>query len=142
MTWVAFRCSNSKIVIIAYVILSLFPIVLHSFSLFLSATWCSTAWVSCCSNSKIAIIAYVLQCSFSGGVLLSGISCIGYPIGNIFSGTDNVQAAQKFITGLDATRLSKFPEYRDARQLLETKEAVERSRKSLKKRQSGKTYFL
>ncbi|KAJ6866606.1 hypothetical protein NC652_037991 [Populus alba x Populus x berolinensis] len=41
----------------------------------------------------------------------SGISCIGYPIGNIFSGTDNVQAAQKFITGLDATRLSKFPEY-------------------------------
>ncbi|KAJ6296633.1 hypothetical protein OIU78_022368 [Salix suchowensis] len=29
-------------------------------------------------------------------------------------GTDNVQAAQKFITGLDARRLSKFPEYSDA----------------------------
>ncbi|KAL9381895.1 hypothetical protein Peur_024930 [Populus x canadensis] len=28
-------------------------------------------------------------------------------------GTDNVQAAQKFITGLDARRLSKFPEYSD-----------------------------
>ncbi|KAG6736415.1 hypothetical protein POTOM_060824 [Populus tomentosa] len=41
-----------------------------------------------------------------------GISCIGYSIGNIFSGTDNVQAAQKFITDLDARRLSKFPEYR------------------------------
>ncbi|KAJ6860457.1 hypothetical protein NC651_036750 [Populus alba x Populus x berolinensis] len=30
------------------------------------------------------------------------------------SSTDNVQAAKKFITGLDATRLSKFLEYRDA----------------------------
>ncbi|XP_073263001.1 protein ILITYHIA isoform X2 [Populus alba] len=28
-------------------------------------------------------------------------------------GTDHVQAAQKFITGLDARRLSKFPEYSD-----------------------------
>ncbi|CAK7341235.1 unnamed protein product [Dovyalis caffra] len=28
-------------------------------------------------------------------------------------GTENVQAAQKFITGLDARRLSKFPEYSD-----------------------------
>ncbi|KAG6737448.1 hypothetical protein POTOM_058970 [Populus tomentosa] len=29
-------------------------------------------------------------------------------------GTDHVEAAQKFITGLDARRRSKFPEYRDA----------------------------
>ncbi|KAJ6871113.1 hypothetical protein NC652_036704 [Populus alba x Populus x berolinensis] len=64
--------------------------------------------------------------------------------------------SQKFITGLDARRLSKFAEYRGCgvaamraktmkknqqREFLETKEAVERQRKSLKKRQSGKTYF-
>ena len=48
----------------------------------------------------------LIWCSFSGGVLLSGISCIEYPIGNIFSGTYNVQAAKKFITDLDARRLS------------------------------------
>jgi len=29
-----------------------------------------------------------------------------------FPGSENVQAAQKYITGLDARRLSKFPEYR------------------------------
>jgi len=29
-----------------------------------------------------------------------------------FSGSENVQAAQKYITGLDARRLSKFPEFR------------------------------
>lgn len=29
-----------------------------------------------------------------------------------FSGSENVQAVQKYITGLDARRLSKFPEYR------------------------------
>ncbi|KAJ6860458.1 hypothetical protein NC651_036750 [Populus alba x Populus x berolinensis] len=56
MAWVAFRCSNSKIVIIAYRFsFTWIPITVI-------ATWCSTAWVaSCCSNSKIVIIAYVLQ---------------------------------------------------------------------------------
>lgn len=29
-----------------------------------------------------------------------------------FIGADNVQAAQKYITGLDARRLAKFPENR------------------------------
>ena len=30
----------------------------------------------------------------------------------MFPGTENVQGAQKFITGLDARRLSKYPELR------------------------------
>jgi len=29
-----------------------------------------------------------------------------------FPGSENVQAVQKYITGLDARRLSKFPEFR------------------------------
>ncbi|KAJ6960131.1 hypothetical protein NC653_038235 [Populus alba x Populus x berolinensis] len=60
----------------------------------------------------ITVIGLLLASRCASFRAHSGISCIGYPIGNIFSGTDNVQAAQKFITGLDATRLSKFPEYR------------------------------
>jgi hypothetical protein len=31
----------------------------------------------------------------------------------LVSGAENVQAAQKYITGLDARRLSKFPEQSD-----------------------------
>lgn len=30
----------------------------------------------------------------------------------MFAGTENVQAAQKFITGLDARRIAKLPEHR------------------------------
>lgn len=29
-----------------------------------------------------------------------------------FTGTENVQAAQKYITGLDARRIAKLPEHR------------------------------
>ncbi|KAJ6951943.1 hypothetical protein NC653_041190 [Populus alba x Populus x berolinensis] len=79
MAWVAFCCSNSKVVIIAYqfsftwipitvtgLLLASSFIKLISFLLLpFSGPWCSTAWVaSCCSNSKIAIIAYVLQVCF------------------------------------------------------------------------------
>lgn len=34
-----------------------------------------------------------------------------YPL-FFFVGSENVQAAQKFITGLDARRIAKFPEHR------------------------------
>ena len=37
-----------------------------------------------------------------------------------FVGTENVQAAQKYITGLDARRISKFPEHRYPKLLLQT----------------------
>ena len=36
-----------------------------------------------------------------------------------FVGTENVQAAQKYITGLDARRISKFPEHRYPKLLLQ-----------------------
>ena len=37
-----------------------------------------------------------------------------------FVGTENVQAAQKYITGLDARRISIFPESRYLKLLLQT----------------------